>query len=358
LTLSTPVWVFYRRMQFVKQRSLLAINQVSTVVVTVALAATGFGYWSLVLGTIAGNLIGGVAAMAASPYRLGLRLDRGTIREYFSFSWPLFLSNGAGFIVAQVSVFMGEWQLGLAGAGAIALASQISAYANRVDQIVTQALYPAICAVKDRRDLLRESFAKSNRLALMWGFPFGIAITLFAADLVHHVLGDKWEGAIGLIQAFGAIAAVNHIAFNYTAFFRAYGDTRPMAKIGAFNVGVFLLTAVPLLIVWGQDGYALGMGLTTLAALAGRAYYLGRLLGGFDMVSHSLRAIAPTVPAVLATLALRALDGPRTPAAALAELATYVAVTVLATVLLERALLREVVGYLRRRTEASAVTAA
>ena len=38
---------------------------------------------------------------------------------------------------------------------------------------MTNTLYPAICAVRDRKDVLFEAFVKSNRLALMWALPFG-----------------------------------------------------------------------------------------------------------------------------------------------------------------------------------------
>ena len=33
---------------------------------------------------------------------------------------------------------------------------------------------------------------KSNRLALMWGVPFGVGLTLFAADLVEFGIGEEW----------------------------------------------------------------------------------------------------------------------------------------------------------------------
>ena len=122
--------------------------------------------------------------------------------------------------------------------------------------------------MRDRRDLLLESFVKSNRLALMWGFPFGVGVALFGADLVHFVIGDRWAGAIVLIQAFGLMAA--------------------------------------------------------------------------------------------AVLAVRVIEGSgRGPALALAEVALYIAVTAAATILLERALLREVARYLRGgggRVPASAAT--
>jgi hypothetical protein len=62
-----------------------------------------------------------------------------------------------------------------------------------------------------------------------------------------------------------------------------------------------------------------------------------------------LRAIAPTMPAAACTLLLRAATGaPTTLGGAIAELAAYVIVTTAATWLIERELLREVAGYVRR----------
>lgn len=90
--------------------------------------------------------------------------------------------------------------LGLAGVGVIVLAATISDYTNRVDSIVTETLYPAICAVRDRSELLAESFVKSNRLALMWGMPFGIGLAMFAPDLVEFVLGSRWRPGVTLIR--------------------------------------------------------------------------------------------------------------------------------------------------------------
>jgi hypothetical protein len=59
--------------------------------------------------------------------------------------------------------------------------------------------------------------------------------------------------------------------------------------------------------------------------------------------------VTPTVPAVLAVLAIR-LASPlaRTPGVVVGELALYVTVTALATFWVERDLLAEIRGYLRR----------
>ena len=355
LALQSPTWIFYRRMDFVRQRTLQAVDPLATFVVTIALAIAGLDYWSLVLGVVIGTWAGALAALAASPYRLALRFERETARAYLSFSWPVLVASLSGIVIAQLSLLLSEAELGLAGAGAVTLAASLSAYAEKVDAIVTGTLYPAICAVRDRTELLFESFVKSNRLALMWGLPFGVGLALFAPDLVRFGIGEEWTAAIGVIQAFGLIAAVNHIGFNWDSFFWARDDTRPTAVVGVITVAAFLASTVPLIFAYGLRGFIAGMAITTAVSLLARTFYLTRLFPGLAMLAHSARAMAPTVPAVLATLAVRAAAGERTLGLALVELGVYLAVTAASTFVFERALLREVAGYLRgqRRPQAT-----
>ena len=40
---------------------------------------------------------------------------------------------------------------------------------------------------------------KSNRLALMWGVPFGLGLALFAEDLVAFGIGEEWGPALVLL---------------------------------------------------------------------------------------------------------------------------------------------------------------
>jgi O-antigen/teichoic acid export membrane protein len=349
LALQAPQWVFYRNMDFVPQRLLQAVSPVVGFVATVTLAIAGAGYWSLVLGPLTGSLVGGVISVRYSPYPLAWRFDRGALGEYFSFTWPVAIAGVAAIGIAQGSLLIVNAVLGLAAVGAVALASQIVNYTDGIDAIVTDTLYPAISAVQERTALLYETFVKSNRLALMWGVPFGVGVALFAPQLVKFVIGERWHPAIGLIEIFGLAAASHQIGFNWTAFYSARGNTRPLAIVNAVMMVTLLASAIPLTIVDGLDGLGFAMLIMSFVSLAARAHYLARLFPGFRMWLHMLRAIAPTVPAALCTLALRAATGaPATVSGALAELAAYVVVTLAATWLLERDLLREVLGYLRQ----------
>ena len=235
--LCAPLWIPFRRMEFVRQRVLEGVNPVVSTIVMVGLAIAGAGYWALVAGVLAGVYAAAIAAWVTCPYPIRLRFDRGTFREYVGFSVPVLLAGGAGLIVVQGTMFVANYTVGLAGVGAIALASSIIVFGQRVDAIVSRTIYPAICAVKDRTDLLHETFVKSNRVALMWGLPFGFGVLLFAPALVEFVLGSQWEPAVALLQVLGLIIGIGQLGFNWTLFFQATGETRPLAVSGLVSLG-------------------------------------------------------------------------------------------------------------------------
>jgi O-antigen/teichoic acid export membrane protein len=345
----TPSWIFYRDMRFGRQRLLEAVDPVASFAVTIVLALAGLGYWSLILGLVAGNVAGAIVAVWVAPYRMRFRIGPGVLREYWSFSWPIFVASASGLMIPQVAMLSGTRTLGLAGAGMIALAGTVGVYTDKVDELVTWTLYPAICRVKDRTELLLEAFVKSNRLALMWGVPFGVAVTLFASDVVHYGIGEQWRPAVGLIQVFGLTAAANHIGFNWTAFLSARGNTRPLAVMGPIVLAAFLLTALPGMLAFGLDGFAAGMAFMTFVSLLVRGYYLRKLFSGFNLLTYALRSVAPTAPAVAAVLLVRAAEPSRSIAAAIGEVVLYVAVTAGVTWMLERPLLREALAYVRGR---------
>jgi O-antigen/teichoic acid export membrane protein len=331
-------------MDFLKQRLLQAIVPVVTFCTTIPLAASGVGVWSLVIGPFVGNLAGCVAAIAVSPYRLRIRFDRETRRRYLAFSWPIFVNALALLVVQQGQLLAFDLDSGLAAVGYITLAFTLTRYADRADQIVATTIYPAICAVKDRLPTLEELFVKSNRLTMMWALPFCAGFILFAPDLVHFILGDRWVPAIVLLQGLAAAAAIQQVGYNWFSFYRAVGKPRPQAVESAVMVATFAALAIPGLILWGAPGFVWGRIAGALAMLAVRRHFVKRLLPNVELVTLGLRGVAPVAAAAaligLARLAL--WGGERSAAQALAEIVLFVAACAAITWLVERPLLREV----------------
>src|SRR3954447_26627422 len=304
--LQAPQWVFFRRMDYVRLRVLQAIVPLVTVAVTVPLLLAGVGVWALVIGPMCGNAAAVAAAVRVSPYRLRPRFEHAAARRYLRFSWPVFVTGLATLAVAQgqVAVF-GLSEDGLAAAGWISLAATLTRYADRADQIVATTIYPAIVRVRDRVDVLEELFAKSNRLTLMWAFPFGAGLALFGADLIRFVLGDAWEPAVVLLGGLAVATAIQQLGYNWFAFFRARGESWPQAVESAAFAGSFALLAVPGELAWGSWGFVAGRIGCSACVLAVRAMYVRRLLPGVAMLRLAFLAALPVAVATVPVLVVR-----------------------------------------------------
>jgi O-antigen/teichoic acid export membrane protein len=347
--LQAPTWIFFRRMDFVRQRMLQATIPVVTFVVTVPLAAAGVGVWSLVIGPFAGSVAGVVAANIVSPYRLRLRFDSDTRRRYLRFSWPILVNAVALLIVQQGSVLAFDLHSGLAAAGYVTLALTLTRYADRADTIMANTIYPAVCAVRGQLPTLEELFVKSSRLTMMWAVPFCTGFVLFAPDLVEFILGDKWRPAIVLLQGLAGAAALQQIGWNWFSFYRAVGNPRPQAVESVVMVAAFGALAIPGLVLWGSAGFIWGRIAGAVAMLVVRRHYVRRLLPGVELVTLGLRGVAPVALAAAAVGALRlALWGGTRPAwQAALEVIVFLGATAAVTWRIERPLLREAVGALR-----------
>ena len=344
------LFVFYRQMDFARQRLLQAVDPLVAFVVTIVLAASGAGYWSLVIGTLAGSLAAAIVAVIACPYPVGFAFAREDFRTYFSFSWPLLIAALSLGFTGQGLVAAGEASVGLAGVGVIALTAQISQLADRADRAITDTLYPAICAVKDRADLLYESFRTSNRLALMWALPFGLGVALFSEDLLVRMLGEHWRPGIDLMRATAIALGIHQIGFNWQAFYRARGDTKPIAVAGVVAIAVTGGLVIPMLLTWELKGLAFGILGAEVIYLCMRAYFLRRLFPTFNPLTYAARALGPLVIPTLAVLAMRAAEsGDRTLVTAGTEAVVYLGLVIACTYTFERRLVREIVTYLRRR---------
>jgi PST family polysaccharide transporter len=309
--------------------------------------------WSLIIGQVAGYLVAVAAAVAASPYRLAIRLDRAVARRYLRFSGPIVIATVAAMVLAQGQILAVKLHDGLTGAGYITLAVTLTRYVDRADQIITATIYPAICAIQGQRDALRELYLKSNRATLLWVLPYAVGLVLFAPDLVHFVLGARWQPAVVLLQGLAATGAITQLGFNWFSFFRAHGDTGPPAVEAVAGTVAFLVLGVGGLLLDGFNGFVLGRIGAALVALGVRLAYTRRLLGGVRLDQIVSPTVIPILLASTAALAVRLArwGEQRSALQAAVELVLFAGAYGLIAARRERALLLELLGALRRRGE-------
>jgi hypothetical protein len=177
-------------------------------------------------------------------------------------------------------------------------------------------------------------FVKSNRLAVSFGLPFGVGLALFAEALITDVLGDRWLPALGLLQVFAIIAAIDQLGFNWSAFLPG-GRAHEADGGGQRDHGRRLLRGRPAAAAARRarrpgDRHGGHHGRRARAAGVVRR----RLFPGAPLLRETLRALVPTALGAGAVVLGGRGD-------AVAELVLFVAVVAAATWVLQGALLRE-----------------
>ena len=333
----------YRQMNFTRRNLILAVGPAMTFLVTVPTAFAGLGIWSLVAGNLAGLGASSAVMFLMSEVKPHLVLDRAMIRKFVSFGGPLW---GAG-IISTVSgwatTIVVSAILGVPSLGFFTLSQGWASQAVQVDGFLSDTLFPALCSIQSSIERQRRAFVYTCRLSMAWAATVGTAMALFAAPVIHLLVGPHWTPAILLVQAEGAGVILGSIAYSWNMFYAARGNNRP-TLIASALAAVWLLTQfLPLTAAFHLRGVAGSIVLLALGSYLMRQYYLRKLFGQIRLLSMVWREwLAAGTAAGVVGLARLAGWYPHDVANLFGQGALFGVVAVAAVALLERSLLLEI----------------
>lgn len=213
--------------------------------VTVVLAFIWRNYWALVAGILSSQVSMVVLSYVMHPYRPRLSLSK--IGEIYAFSgWTLFKTIGAylNFQVDQIAVG------GISGASAMgrySVAHDISASPTQeINEPIVTALYPVMATVQKNPGELRELYLNTVAWSAIVCASTSAGVASVAHDMVHLVLGPKWqnsESLMGWLALSAGLLGVSSAA--YTAF-DALGKPHLGARMQWTRLGFLVAALVPV----------------------------------------------------------------------------------------------------------------
>lgn len=215
-------------------------------VVGVWLAMHGAGVWSLVAQQITGAATALIVLWAGSRWRPGIRFSRRHALELYRFSRHVIGFNLLDFLKRKSDDFIIGVFLGPVALGTYSLAYQMLLM---MEQLMCKGFDAvALSAFSRMRGdplALREAFYTVARLSALVAFPAFLGAGLVMPELVAALLGEKWRGAVPVIQVLLLVGAL-HSVFHYNhAVFKACGRPHLSSKFAVFealaNIALFLL---------------------------------------------------------------------------------------------------------------------
>jgi O-antigen/teichoic acid export membrane protein len=193
---TVPQAVMQRDLHFRRFAALDGVNALFTAVLSVTLALTGFRYWSLVIGTLAGSVMATVLALWWKP--LAFRWPRfAEMRETLRTSREILISGVAWYVSQSADFVVAGKLLGKSAAGTYMFAWNIAySLVEKVTALVNGVTSSIFSAAKHDRALLTRYITRITGALAFVLLPATAGVALVARELVLGLLPARWSGTI------------------------------------------------------------------------------------------------------------------------------------------------------------------
>jgi O-antigen/teichoic acid export membrane protein len=209
---------FYRQIDQKTLTKISVIASISSGVIAVVMAFTGFGVWSLVAKYLLRLGISSALLWVYSKWKLSLRFSVASFRELFGFGSRLLVSGIIIKIFQNLNYFVIGKYFTAADLGYYSRSELFKhLLSGNVASIITDVGYSALAKVQDEPERLKSMFRqlfKSTAFVIMI-----LMAGLFATSdaLIVSLIGEKWRPSVELLQIFcflGMIQPLNTMNIN------------------------------------------------------------------------------------------------------------------------------------------------
>lgn len=273
---ATPAALLQR---YFRQDQRMICDQVNVwlgALVSLALALSGVGAMSLVVGRLAGALVSGVMLVAYSPLPFAVGLDVRHVRPLLRFGAPLAGASIIVFAVGFVDQFAVGHIVGSVALGYYVLAFNLASWPVSLFSQPLRSVAPAMFSrLQNNRDAMTESFNRLVKVLAAVALPICVVLAAAAEDVIRFVYGPDWAPAATALRWLAAMAAFRiffELTYDYLVVLRRSGTI--------LWIQVVWLAALVPLVTLGVHRYGIagaGAALVIVASLVGMPLYVRSL---------------------------------------------------------------------------------
>jgi len=161
------------------------------------LALLNFGVWSLIIAQLLQVLVKTILSLFRRPIKITLAIKKKSAKELMYFGTGFTLSKVFNNIANQGDYFVVNRTLGVSALGFYNRSYQLLMIpTNIIGTVMDQVLFPLLSKYQEVNEKLRYVFFNINSLIALIAFPVTIISLTMSTELVHIVLGNKWDSTI------------------------------------------------------------------------------------------------------------------------------------------------------------------
>jgi O-antigen/teichoic acid export membrane protein len=220
-------------------------------VISIALAWSGFGVWSLVWGHLAGHLLRTILLWMIVPWRPTRRMPWDLVRPMFAYGRSIVAINVLSAIVHHSDLLIVARLLGVTALGFYQMAAKIPEMTiTLVVRAVSCVLFPALSGEHAQGRNPAETYLTTLQGVGLVTIPAAVGLVVMAEPLVFILFGARWAPSIPLAQALTVVACLRALGTHAGDLLKASG--RPAALVVLASIKAVLL--IPALVLAADGG--------------------------------------------------------------------------------------------------------
>ena len=300
--------VLVRQMRFKLIALGLGLGELAYTVVSVALAATGWGGDAIVIGNVARGVTMTALYCGATDINDWLapcKLTMERTREIFRFGVPLWIGSIAHFASRRWDNLLFSRIFGPHTLGLYNLAYNLADIpTTQVGEHIGDVLLPSYTRMEEagRR---KWALMRSTSLMALLVFPLAIGLGAIAPTLVSLLFNREWQGVAPLLVVLSVLSVLRPVCWVVGSYLTALQHTRALMLIEVIKVVTLLVAVAGLGLIgplWACAGVGIAFGVGSYVSLWAVRHYddipMWRITRG---MLGPLAACVPMAGAVLAS---------------------------------------------------------
>ncbi len=249
-----------KNLRFKKLSKITIFTSIVSLTVTIVMAYSGYGVWSLVVQNMLMALIPCVFFWITTNWKPTCDFSWDSFKELFGFGLYMFLNHlFTTFSKRLTGLLVGRWY-DPATMGYYSKASTTSKYATEsLSGVMIQTTYPLYASVQDDKERLCNMVKRITSTLAFITIPLLCLLILIAKPLFVLLYTDRWLNSVPYFQMLCVAGmAVCLQAVNYQTI-AAIGKSKTMFVWAVVKQSLGITLQVIGLIVWGMKGLLSGM---------------------------------------------------------------------------------------------------
>ncbi len=220
-------------------------------VVTIGLAAGGYGVWSLAYGQLAAVAVMTPLYWVVSRQRPVLALNRETGGELLRFGIPVTAVTLLAYAIYNVDYLAIGSRLGTDELGLYTLAYRIpELLVLNLCIVVSDVLFSALSGMQHDSGGLGRHYLEALSVVMALTAPIGVGMAVTAVPLVATLYGDQYAGSAPILAVLALYTVIYSASFHAGDVFKAVGRPGVLTAVSAAKL---VLLVGP---IWWAAGYS------------------------------------------------------------------------------------------------------